>query len=114
MPFTSLTTQPIVAAGTVRTLASADIANGNVADCGRCYLEVSNTGGGSATVTIAVPSTFDGMVIGPRTVVVAAAAVAKIPLIPADYAQPTGATDAGRAHVTYSGGATLSVGVFSL
>lgn len=114
MPFTSLTTQPIVPAGTVQALVSADITNGNVVDVGRMYLQVNNTGGSPATVTVAVPITFDGMTVGPRAVVVAAAATVKIPLNPADYQIPSGQTDAGRAHVTYSGGATLSVGVFSL
>ncbi len=114
MTFTNVVTQPIVAAGTVDTLAAADIANGNVVDCGRCYLEAKNTGGAPATVTLAVPTTFDGMAIGPRAVVVAAGATVKIPLYQADYAQPVGQTDAGRAHVTYSGGSTFNIGVFSL
>lgn len=112
--FTNIITQPIVAAGLTRTLAAADVTNGNVVDCGRCYLEAVNTGGSTATITIACPITLDGMTIGPRVVSVLAAGVVKIPLSAADYAQPPGATDAGRAHVTYSAASTWNVGVFSL
>lgn len=112
--FTNITTQPIVAAGLARTLAAADVTNGNVVDCGRCYLEATNTGGSTATVTVLCPLNQNGMTIGPRVVSVPASGVAKIPLSAADYAQPTGTTDAGRAHVTYSAASTWNVGVFSL
>jgi len=114
MTYTNVVTQPIVSAGIVRTLAAADVTNGNVVDTGRVFLEVENTGGSSATVTIATNATVDGMTVGPRAVTVAAGAYVFVPLFPGNYAQPSSSANAGRALVTYSGGATLLVGVFSL
>lgn len=110
--YTNVVTQPIVSAGTARTLVAADTANGNVCDTGRVFLEVNNTGGASINVTIQTNATVDGMAVGPRIVAVAAAAFTFIPLYPANYAQPNTSVNANRAQVTFS--AACNIGVFSM
>jgi hypothetical protein len=112
MTYTSIVTQPIVSAGIVENLVAADTVNGNVIDTGKVFLEVVNAGGSSLTVTILTNATVDGMTVGPRVVTVAAAVTEFIPVYPANYAQPSSSSYAGRALVSFS--AACTVGVFSM
>lgn len=116
MAFTNIATSPIVQSGLTFATVACDATNGNVVDVGwRVFLYLENTGGSSATVTIAVPGTQDGLTIGPRAITLAAGAKRLVgPLAPNLYSQPYGTTDAGRAHITYSASAAVSVGVFSI
>lgn len=116
MAFTNIATQALTQAGLTLSTTAADATNGNVVDVGwRTFLYLENTGGSSATVTIAVPGTQDGMTIGPRAITLAAGAKKLVgPLSPTNYGQPYGSANAGRAQITYSASATINVGVYSL
>lgn len=73
MPRTALTAQSLASSGVTPTYASADNTQGeNFSNNGRRVLHVKNTGGGSCTVTIAIPATVDGIAATNRTVTVAA------------------------------------------
>lgn len=67
-----------------------------------------NGSGGSITVTFVTPGDVSGLAVADRAVVVAAGAEAWVALDSSVYKDPT--TD--RAHVTYSGVTSLTVGVF--
>lgn len=115
MAFTNIATQQLVSAGTTFTTSLCDATNGNVVDTAwRVFLYLENTGGSTATVTIAVPGTQDGMTIGPRAITLAAGAKKLVPMNPTVYGQPYGTANAGRAQISYSASATVQVGVFKV
>lgn len=115
MPFTNINTQVVTEAGIAFTPGANDATNGNVVDTGNnVWLYLKNTGGSSATVTVAVPATQSGMAIGPRAIVLAASATRVIRLPSYLYAQAYGTTNAGRAQITFSAAATVDIGVFNL
>lgn len=118
MAFTNVPTKQVTPAGVTNTPTAIDATNGNVIDCGRVHVEIINTGGSSLTATFATPQTLDvngSLTVGPRTVTVAAAATAHVgSLNPSLYGQLTGSANAGRCQVTFSGGATGTIGVYQI
>lgn len=115
MSFTNIVTQQVTQAGITQTTVVGDVTNGNVVDTDwRVWLYLENTGGSTATVTIQVPGTQDGMTIGPRAITLAAAAKKLVLMSPTNYAQPYGTTNYGRAQITFSVAATVNVGVFKV
>jgi hypothetical protein len=117
----NVTTQAVPLAGLAPVL-TAPTASNDVVDIGNCALLVSNASGASINVTIVVPGLVDGdLVVGPRVVAVAAAAVNKmIPLTSPRYRQTEAsvdsgqAADVGRAYVNYSAVASVTRAVVSL
>lgn len=116
MARTSVTTTEIVKTGVANNLVAADVANGEVIDTGRVFLEVTNTGSASATVTVHATAVVDGLNVEDLVVTVAAGATEKIgPLSTSTFGQPTSAgADKGRAYVDYQTGSTFNREVFSL
>lgn len=80
---------------------TAEIAPGN-------FLVINNGSGGSITTTIATPGTVDGLAIADATVVTAAGKIGIIPLA-SIFRQAT-----GRANITYSAVADLTVAVYQV
>lgn len=65
------------------TEAAADNVNGNsVTNSPTLWLEMTNTGGSAATVTVAYPNTVDGQTVPPRSYSLAAAAKRRAGVFP--------------------------------
>jgi hypothetical protein len=95
-----IATQPIAQVGSAVTTAAAS-GGGDTAACGdRNVLKVTNGGGSSINVTLAVPGTDKfGNAKPDNVVAVANGATKYIPIREADYADPSD----GLARITYSG-----------
>lgn len=110
----TLTTQTITRAGSVITPVAA-AGGGDAMACGtNNFLEVVNGGGGSITVTLAIPSgtsSFPNASYGNTQVAVAAGATKFIgPLPPQLYSDPT----TGLCTITYSGVTSVTVAAVQL
>lgn len=110
----ALVTQPITALGITPTLADAAASGGDtVAPGDHTYLEVSNTGGSSATVTIVTPGNDQfGQPAADLAVTVAASSRKLVGPLNRRFAATTGAAK-GRVPVTYSSPTGLKVAAFS-
>lgn len=100
----SVTTQPIIRAGTIPTAASPT-AEGDIVDTGgTVFLLVSNTGASPATVTVQSQATYYGLDVEDLAVALAAGATKAIgPLNTEPFGFPLGDANANRAFVDYTG-----------
>lgn len=116
MARTNVVTQQITRAGLGPVLtapAGTGPANGDVIDAGSVFLMVT-AGATPTTVTVISTPTVDGLDVADLVVTVGAASTKLIGPFPArTFANPVGATDAGRVYVEYSSVATITRGVVS-
>lgn len=105
----TLAASAIAAAGTLNSTSSA-AAGGDkvlpVAD--RVFVEITNGGGSSITVTIPSYSSVRGQAVADRTVTIAATATKKIPIFADINTNPAD----GLAAITYSGVTTVTIGAY--
>ncbi|OXM73087.1 MULTISPECIES: hypothetical protein [Amycolatopsis] len=114
MARTSVATQPIVKTG-VAPVLTAPVADGDIIDTGRVFLQVTNGGGSPVTVTVQATVEVDGLDLEDLVVSVPAAGTRLIgPLSRATFGQLTGSADVGRAYVDYSSVTDVTRGVFTL
>jgi hypothetical protein len=88
MPATGITVNTITRAGAAPvTEAAGDNTNGNsFPNNGATWLEVTNGGGGSGTLTVSYPNKVDGQTVPVKSYTIAAAGKARIgPFPPALY-----------------------------
>ena len=101
----------IASSGTASSATAASAGGDKVAPSGdRLFVEVTNGGGSSITVTIPSYATVRGQAAADRTVTVAASATKKIPI----YADLNTNPADGLAAITYSGVTTVTVGAFRI
>ena len=105
----TLNVSAITAAGTLNSTVSAAGGGDKVKPIGdTVFIEVTNGGGSSITVTIPSYSTVRGQAVADRTVAVAASATKKIPI----YAELNTNPADGLAAISYSGVTTVTVGAY--
>ncbi|MGW4986317.1 hypothetical protein ACWEQ3_01520 [Streptomyces mirabilis] len=105
----SLSPQRIPLAGLAGAYAAASAGGDNAPIGGRFFLEVRNGGASPVTVSIASPSTLDGLTIAGASLVVPANGSGMIPMGGVYRNRTT-----GRADITYSAVTSVSVAVFEL
>ena len=106
----TLTHQNISRAGVQPSLVSAAGGGDEFLNSGKEYLEVTNGGGGSITVTIETQATVGGNAVTDDDIVIGAGETHKIgPFPPTIYNDNNGFVQ-----VTYSGVASVTVGVFRM
>ncbi|CAK0773875.1 conserved hypothetical protein [Gammaproteobacteria bacterium] len=108
MSLTTITVQQIVRTGLTPVLAAANTDGSYVANDGRMWLEVANTGA-EMTVTVETPNTVDGLAIGDLAVVIPATTGKKHigPFPPGTYNQPDGTIK-----VTFTRASDVTIGAF--
>ncbi|MFI9332011.1 hypothetical protein ACIGZJ_31270 [Kitasatospora sp. NPDC052868] len=105
----TLTAAALAAAGTLEAPAAASAGGDKVAPVGdRVWVEVTNGGGSSITVTISSYATVRGQAAVDRTVTIAASATKKIPIFADLNTNPSD----GLASISYSGVTTVTVAAY--
>lgn len=106
---TTLTAAALAASGTLESPVAASAGGDKVAPVGdRVWVEVTNGGGSSITVTIPSYATVRGQAAADRTVTIAASATKKIPLFAELNTNPSD----GLASISYSGVTTVTVAAY--
>jgi hypothetical protein len=108
---TALTVQDIARTGLTPSFTSAGSAGNAVPNDGHTFVEIKNTSGSAATVTLDIPGTVDGQAVTDRTVTVGATTGDKMigPFPPSIYNQDDGTVLLSFSHVT-----SLSIAAFRL
>ncbi|HEY5834980.1 hypothetical protein [Streptomyces sp.] len=105
----TLTANSIASGGTLNNPVAASAGGDKVQPVGdRVFIEVTNGGGSSITVTVPSYATVRGQAAADRTVTIAASATKKIPI----YADLNTNPADGLASITYSGVTTVTVGAY--
>jgi hypothetical protein len=109
------TVQTITRDGVTPTFGAANADGYALPGDGKSWIEVKNTNGAGITVTLDIPSTYDGLAVTDKAVAVALTVGDKIigPFPPAIYNQPSG-TYAGKVLITFSAVADVTVGFFRM
>lgn len=102
MARTVLSVQPIVRTGLTPSFTSSASAGMSFPNDGRTFIEVKNTSGSAATVSIDVPGTVDDLAVTDRTVSVGATTGDKMigPFPTSVYNQADGSVYVDFSHVT--------------
>jgi hypothetical protein len=109
----SQTTQTATAYKLAPTLTEPT-ADGDIVDCGKVHLFVTNGSGGSINVTVLATATVEGLDVADLVVAVAAGQTALIGPLPKTVFGQTGDTDKGRAYVNYSAQTDVDRAVIAL
>lgn len=105
----TLTPTSISAAGTLNSTSNAAVGGDKVKPIGdRVFVEITNGGGSSITVTIPSYASVRGQAAADRTVTIAASATKKVPI----YADLNTNPADGLASITYSAVATVTIGAY--
>lgn len=88
-------------------------ADGDIVDCGKVSLFVTNGSVSSINVTVLATATVEGLAVGNLVVPVAAGQTALIGPLPKTVFGQTGDTDKGRAYVNYSAQADVDRAVIA-
>lgn len=115
MARTALIPHVLVDEGVVVTMSAANADGHSIPGGGDVILLVTNGGGSSIDVTVQTPATQDGLAVAEQVVAVAAGATKAIgPFRPTTYDRPTGAVDAGKVYVDFSGVTSVTCAALEL
>ncbi|MFI6160392.1 hypothetical protein ACIA59_10630 [Micromonospora haikouensis] len=110
----SVTTQQVTRTG-LNPALTAPPADGDIVDCGRVALMVTNGSGSPITVTVEATAAQDGLDVADLVVSVPASGTRLIGPLPArTFGQPYDSADAGRAFVDYSAVASVTRAVITI
>lgn len=106
----TLTPSAVLAAGTLEAPAAASGGGDKCPPLANSWVEVTNGGGSSITVTVPSYAAVRGQAAADRTVTIAAGATKKIPL----YADLNTNPSDGLAAITYSGVTSVTVAAYRI
>lgn len=107
-----LATQVIVPGGLADALAAAAGGGDTFVPDADTFIRVNNGGGGSITVTVAIPAKYHSLTVTNLSIAVPAGTSRMIGPFPSDvFADPA---NSGLGAITYSGVVTVTVGAFKV